>query len=212
MHHIVEESKGGPNIADNGIPLCFDCHADVKHYNAQHPRGTKYSGSELRKHKVEWFKRVAVVAPTANLAEHRQIDVRIATEIHHYMTSGGGFYFLRDHDIWASYKSSVVEGIFSLLNVSDNPDMQFFDADLETARAEFVGDLAKGMSAVSFLTSLTGNGNYSLGSSIEIDLSPRIEEIRKEVAKANDLCSEAAVSYSELFHLMRSKLGIDLRF
>jgi len=33
---------------DNAIPLCFDCHAAIGHYNARHPRGQKYSIPELR--------------------------------------------------------------------------------------------------------------------------------------------------------------------
>lgn len=33
---------------DNAMPLCFDCHAAVGHYNASHPRGRKYSIAELK--------------------------------------------------------------------------------------------------------------------------------------------------------------------
>ena len=33
---------------DNAIPLCFDCHAAIGHYNCQHPRGRKYSIPELK--------------------------------------------------------------------------------------------------------------------------------------------------------------------
>jgi len=33
---------------DNAIPLCFDCHAAVGHYNREHPRGRKYSQPELK--------------------------------------------------------------------------------------------------------------------------------------------------------------------
>lgn len=33
---------------DNAMPLCFDCHAAIGHYNSQHPRGRKYSIPELK--------------------------------------------------------------------------------------------------------------------------------------------------------------------
>lgn len=33
---------------DNAIPLCFDCHAAVGHYNAKHARRRKYSIPELK--------------------------------------------------------------------------------------------------------------------------------------------------------------------
>jgi hypothetical protein len=55
VHHIIQESKGGSNTIDNAIALCFDCHAEAGHYNPQHPRGTKYSPSELIKHRDNWW-------------------------------------------------------------------------------------------------------------------------------------------------------------
>lgn len=33
---------------ENAIPLCFDCHAAIGHYNREHPRGRKYSIAELK--------------------------------------------------------------------------------------------------------------------------------------------------------------------
>jgi len=39
-HHIRPVSKGGDNSFENCIPLCFDCHAEVEHYNDQYPRVT----------------------------------------------------------------------------------------------------------------------------------------------------------------------------
>lgn len=46
--HIVPEAEGGANDADNGIPLCFDCHQEVGGYNVAHPRGNKFTPGELR--------------------------------------------------------------------------------------------------------------------------------------------------------------------
>lgn len=58
-HHIVPESDGGESTLENCIPVCFDCHADVGHYNPRHPRGTKYSAAELRGHRDAWFAAMA---------------------------------------------------------------------------------------------------------------------------------------------------------
>lgn len=55
LHHIKPVSEGGETDFDNCIPLCFDCHADAGHYNPKHPKGTKYSPSELRMHRDRWF-------------------------------------------------------------------------------------------------------------------------------------------------------------
>lgn len=54
VHHIQPESQGGPNELENAITLCFDCHADAGHYNSKHPRGTKFSPNELRRHRDRW--------------------------------------------------------------------------------------------------------------------------------------------------------------
>lgn len=42
--HIDEKSSK----IDDAIPLCFDCHGAVGHYNNRHPMGRKYSHQELR--------------------------------------------------------------------------------------------------------------------------------------------------------------------
>jgi hypothetical protein len=55
IHHIVPRSEGGKDTEENGIPLCFDCHAEVAAYNPRHPKGRCFSQSELRKHKEQWF-------------------------------------------------------------------------------------------------------------------------------------------------------------
>ncbi len=59
VHHIIQEADGGSNEANNGIPLCLDCHAEVMAYNPRHPVGKKITPSELRKHRDQWFALVA---------------------------------------------------------------------------------------------------------------------------------------------------------
>lgn len=54
VHHILPVAKGGKDVADNAIALCFDCHADAGHYNDKHPRGTKFSSEELRYARDMW--------------------------------------------------------------------------------------------------------------------------------------------------------------
>ncbi len=68
LHHIISQADGGASTLDNCIPLCFNCHADVGHYNPRHPRGTKYTASELRGHRDIWFTAMTELA-------HRQKQV-----------------------------------------------------------------------------------------------------------------------------------------
>lgn len=59
IHHIIPEANSRTDEVDNGIPLCFDCHAEVESYNNYHPRGRKYTPSELKRHRDNWFELVA---------------------------------------------------------------------------------------------------------------------------------------------------------
>ena len=45
IHHI--DPKGSGDI-DNAMPLCYDCHAKVGHYNNTHPRGLIFKSEELK--------------------------------------------------------------------------------------------------------------------------------------------------------------------
>lgn len=51
LHHIRQAADGGDDSADNCIPLCFDCHAEVKAYNPHHPKGRKFTETELKGHR-----------------------------------------------------------------------------------------------------------------------------------------------------------------
>ena len=46
--HIIAEADGGPNTDDNGIPLCFDCHQEIGGYDVRHPKGNKFTETELK--------------------------------------------------------------------------------------------------------------------------------------------------------------------
>lgn len=51
LHHIKQVADGGDDSADNCIPLCLDCHAEVKAYNPHHPKGRKFTERELKGHR-----------------------------------------------------------------------------------------------------------------------------------------------------------------
>ena len=63
VHHIVQEADGGSNTLENAIVLCSRCHGEAGHYNPRHPRGSKYSPSELREHRDRWWSYCAAPGP-----------------------------------------------------------------------------------------------------------------------------------------------------
>ena len=46
LHHIGEDNN---NSEENALPVCFDCHAEIKSYNIEHPKGRRFHPSELKK-------------------------------------------------------------------------------------------------------------------------------------------------------------------
>jgi hypothetical protein len=55
-HHIVQEADGGEDTFENCIPLCPDCHAEVKAYDHRHHPGmTSYSTGELVRRRDDWY-------------------------------------------------------------------------------------------------------------------------------------------------------------
>ncbi len=57
LHHIIQKADGGEDTFENCIPLCFDCHADQKSYDFRHPKGRKYTPTELRSHRDKWYQK-----------------------------------------------------------------------------------------------------------------------------------------------------------
>lgn len=55
VHHLVPEEPGGSDDIENAIPLCFECHGAVQHYNPSHPIGTKYKPEELKKRREQVY-------------------------------------------------------------------------------------------------------------------------------------------------------------
>jgi 5-methylcytosine-specific restriction endonuclease McrA len=56
IHHIKPKSKGGKGTSENGIPVCFDCHAEIE---SRSNMGRGFTPAELRRHRNRWFSVVA---------------------------------------------------------------------------------------------------------------------------------------------------------
>jgi hypothetical protein len=73
---IAHISKKDGNNIDNGIPLCYDCHAKIGHYNLQHPRGNKYKPEELKARREQVYEEHTrnLVPPLHFYLNQRKID------------------------------------------------------------------------------------------------------------------------------------------
>ena len=74
IDHIVPLADGGTDDAENAIPVCFGCHAEIHSYNDRHPRGRKFLPEELRAHKAQWLQ-TCHAHPELLVAAARTADV-----------------------------------------------------------------------------------------------------------------------------------------
>lgn len=58
IHHIKAKGDGGEDTFENAIPLCFDCHAIVRQYDPKHPKGTRFTETELKMHRDAWYQKM----------------------------------------------------------------------------------------------------------------------------------------------------------
>ena len=58
VHHIKARADGGSDTFENAIPLCFDCHAEVRQYDSKHPKGIRFTEQELIQHRNRWYSQI----------------------------------------------------------------------------------------------------------------------------------------------------------
>jgi len=73
---IAHIDRRGGNDIDNGIPLCYDCHAKIGHYNREHPRGNKYKPDELKARREQVYEEYTqnLVPPIHFYLDQRKVD------------------------------------------------------------------------------------------------------------------------------------------
>jgi hypothetical protein len=138
-HHIAPESEGGSDDLENCIPLCFNCHAKVGHYNPKHGRGNKFTPEELRQHRDSWFEKVHNSRAFVESSSTAPVDCAIFDEIRKMLPgneiiSSLGSLLLSTNENQSAY----LQDIARFVHWGRNIENEFIDADLESVRAELV--------------------------------------------------------------------------
>lgn len=138
LHHIVEKAAEGEDTFDNAIPLCFDCHSDMRSYDHKHPKGTKYTSAELRRHRDRWYQRVQnSPGPVLSQDGSDPVDMEVYERLIELLPWDGSIDFLRN--VGASSGLFDDRQLDDLRNFSfecDDPTFEFLDTDLEGMRAQ----------------------------------------------------------------------------
>lgn len=74
--HITDEAQGGPNDAENGIPVCLDCHQEIGTYNDAHPKGNKLRSQELKARRDRVYHQVETGVIYAQIVAERARSAR----------------------------------------------------------------------------------------------------------------------------------------
>lgn len=162
-HHIIQTADGGDDSFDNCIPLCFDCHADVKSYNPRHPKGHAYTSSELKAHRNNWYvfceakqKNIVNIEGQENQKTDRKIIYTVNDlcekwvcnkhEIIYHMKNGLCWYYDNNYD--KIYKNDEFDPFFALflsilifdkigtLKIDNNKKSEFITKD-ETVEIKY---------------------------------------------------------------------------
>lgn len=206
LHHITPVEKGGDDSLDNCIPVCFDCHADIGHYNDKHPRGRKYASGELREHRDHWFARVARIDPVA--PKPSGIDRQLLARIWKSLGASGAYEFARDHDFGASFLASRTDSWFDLMGDLNRPEAEFIDIELEKLRGDLLRTTASFASKVALYTSPLGSGNIQgFDSNYKYAYA---QNYRLEADELNELSTKVAQAYEALIREGMRRLDVGI--
>lgn len=134
LHHIKQKSAAGPDTFDNCIPLCFECHADMRSYDHKHPKGRKFSAAELIRHRDLWYERLKTSGGPIGASEHREQDKATYARVTELLPIKGVIGYIRQRS-GSMFVRSELEPLYAYIEECHDPSFEFLDVDLEGARA-----------------------------------------------------------------------------
>lgn len=208
VHHIKLPGDGGDDSFDNVIPLCFDCHADMRSYDHKHPKGTKYSESELKRHRDSWYNKVEQNIGLASRSEIVETDKKVFQLIAAILPWNGSIQFLRENNFAGfAFRSDRLNDLITFVHECNNPILEFVDPDLEGLRANVLDSIKEFMTKVSIETWLLPHNAelQQVPPEWEIEQPERFHSVVKFLHdKADDICN----GYDSLIKTAVRKLGV----
>ena len=108
LHHIEAKADGGEDTYENCIPLCFDCHAEVRAYDPKHPKGRKFTPSELKGHRDRWYEKVRSNRGIVTSPDYLAIDRELLVKIREILPSTSEVIeLMRTQDFYALFYGKV---------------------------------------------------------------------------------------------------------
>lgn len=205
LHHITQKAEGGEDSFDNCIPLCFDCHADMRSYDHKHPKGTKYTPNELKRHRDNWYAKISASPGTSYNEKSLELDRAVFISIKVSLPYDGVMRFLDTHDFGAPFSLKRLDELDAFVEISHDPSNEFIDSDLEGMRVKLVSDINEFRHYLSTHTWPTNSGFQSVPPEWEDTQPKRFLEV---LDKLNTLSAVVVASYATLVREARRRLGV----
>lgn len=208
VHHIRSSGEQGDNSFENAIPLCFDCHADMRSYDHKHPKGTKYTESELKQHRDKWYEKIKNNIGLANKDKIVETDKKVFEMVVDILPWNGSIQFLKENNFAGfAFRWSHLDNLSRFVHECNNPILEFVDPDLEGLRAALLQAIKEFMAEISTQSWPCRNNSkmQQVPPEWEIEQPDRFHSVVKSLHdKADTICS----GYDGLVKTAVRKLGV----
>jgi hypothetical protein len=205
IHHIRPRAEDGENTLENAIPLCFNCHADMRSYDANHPKGTKYTESELRRHRDSWFKKVRESNGVPNGNSVVETDKIIYKKLISTLPWAGSLKFIKNTTFAKRFDLNSLKQLEDFRYLNDDPSFEFVDCDLESAKCKLLDQINIFMELIGRYT-FPDTGSYNF---VPPELLDSDEELFwKQVNEIRDAVKLIFDAHIAITRMGTRKLGI----
>lgn len=208
LHHILPKEAGGDDALDNCIPLCFDCHADMRGYDYKHPKGRKYTEHELKARREEWNRRYRASGGAVAHPDHLALDRAAFLDLRARVPYEASIKRLEERYSGAPFRRDWYTILTTYLEEPRDASCEFLDADLESARSIFVETLRSFCAMVGKWTFPSENGD-GFWLPEELKYGDNDEYLRKSF-EIDISSNEVIECYKSLVRQARRKLGVDV--
>jgi hypothetical protein len=207
LHHIKPKKDKGEDTLENCLPLCFDCHADVMQYNPSHPKGKKYTESELKLHRKNWYEKIQASTGVPSQSNYLNLDSKTYERILELLRSDKLMLFIKNIGfVCGSFSDEILIQLQMFYHETELPEFEFIDADMEGLKAELVDLFEK-------LNKLIIDHTFSAGpgfQEIPIEWLDYQQERYMEAENAFiDICPLITEKFESLVKLGRRKFYFD---